>query len=341
MSAVRCDSLSKAFGAVKAVRHFDATIESGEVLVLLGPSGCGKTTVLRMIAGFERPDDGRITIGERTVAAPDTFVAPERRQVGMVFQHHALFPHLSVAANIAYGVRGGERSRVVGEMLELVGLGGYEARMPHELSGGQQQRVALARALAPRPAVLLLDEPFSNLDADLRVSMRAHVRHILKEVGTTALFVTHDQEEALFMGDRVGVMRDGVLHQVATPETLFRAPSTRFVAEFMGNATFVAASVNGTGLRTELGFVPQPIAGASEQVEALVRPDDLQFEPAHEGNGRILNRTFRGGEYLYQIALDSGQTVFCVENHVNEYPLHTRVDVRLEPGHALVWFEPE
>jgi iron(III) transport system ATP-binding protein len=338
MNAVRCEQVWKSFGAVDAVRDFEVTIEAGDILVLVGPSGCGKTTVLRLVAGFERPDAGRIAIDTRVVAAPRAWIPPERRHVGMVFQHHALFPHLTVGANVAYGLRGSRRQAQASAMLDLVGLGGFEGRMPHELSGGQQQRVALARALAPQPAVLLLDEPFSSLDADLRMAMRTHVRQILKHVGTTALFVTHDQEEALFMGDQVGVMRAGQLEQVAAPETLFRAPRTRFVAEFIGDASFVPARVEATGVRTELGFVTQHIETPCEDAEALVRPDDLTLEPAANGNGCIANRTFRGGEYVYEIMLDTKHIVRCVRNHVYDYPAGTRVQVRLEPGHPLVWF---
>jgi iron(III) transport system ATP-binding protein len=308
-------------------------------MALLGPSGCGKTTVLRLIAGFERPDGGRIAIGQRLVSGPDEFVPPESRQVGMVFQHYALFPHMSVADNIAYGLREKQRRGQIGELLEMAGLSGLESRMPHELSGGQQQRVALARALAPRPAVLLLDEPFSNLDADLRAMMRAQVREIIKNVGITALFVTHDQDEALFMGDRVAIMRDGRLEQAAEPQTLFLAPATRFVAAFIGHASFLPAWVTDAGLDTEIGFVPQPVdAPAGALVDALARPDDLMLSADSDGNARIVGRTFRAGTYLYDVLLDSQCTVRCVCNHIHEYTLDTRVRVTLAPGHALAWF---
>lgn len=339
MKAVRCEQLSKAYGDVYAVRDFNMLLTPGEIVALVGPSGCGKTTILRLIAGFVRPDRGSIVIGERPVAASGLHVPPERRQIGMVFQHYALFPHLNVAANVAYGLRGPNKHAQVRTMLELVELTGLETRMPHELSGGQQQRVALARALAPQPAVLLLDEPFSNLDADLRVAMRSQVRDILKRVGTTALFVTHDQEEALFMGDRVGVMRAGQLEQVATPETLFLQPATRFIAEFVGAASFVPASLTPVGLETELGFVPQPVvAQGGEVVDVLIRPDDLALDLDPQGNGRIASRTFRGGDYFYEVTLDSQLTVRCVCNHVSDFAPGTRVRVRLVPGHALAWF---
>ncbi|MFO7167456.1 MAG: ABC transporter ATP-binding protein [Chloroflexota bacterium] len=340
MNPVHCEQLSKSFRSVPAVQQFSLSVRPGEIMALLGPSGCGKTTVLRLIAGFERPDAGRIAIGEREVAAPGLFVPPERRHVGMVFQHYALFPHLSVGDNVAYGLRGKGRQAAVREMLDLVGLGGLERRMPHELSGGQQQRVALARALAPRPAVLLLDEPFSNLDADLRAALRTQVREIIKHVGTTALFVTHDQEEALYMGDRVAVMNAGHLEQAAEPEALFAAPATRFVAEFIGQASFVPAAVTENGLDTELGFVPQPVSAPSGTlVEAVARPDDLVLSADPQGNARIVSRTFRGGEYVYEVALlGSQRTLRCVCNHVHDYAADTRVRVALAPGHALAWF---
>jgi iron(III) transport system ATP-binding protein len=338
MKAIVCEQLHKAYGAVTAVQGFSATIKPGEILALLGPSGCGKTSVLRLIAGFERLDGGQIMIGERLVSGLGEHTPPERRQAGMVFQHYALFPHLSVGDNVAYGLRGTERRKRVHELLDQVGLCGMESRMPHELSGGQQQRVALARALAPQPAALLLDEPFSNLDADLRVAMRGQVRAILKSAGTTALFVTHDQDEALFMGDRVAVMNAGRLEQVAEPQSLFLAPATRFVAEFVGIASFVAARVVDTGLDTALGFLPQSVGlPRGTLVEVLARPDDLQLSVDPHGSARIVGRTFRGGEYLYEVAVD-GRLVRCALNHIYDYPLDTRVCVTLAPGHALAWF---
>ena len=339
MNQVACESLSKSYRDVPALADLTLGLRAGEIMALLGPSGCGKTTVLRLIAGFEQPDRGWVAIGERVVAGPDVDVPPEARQVGMVFQHYALFPHLSVLDNVAYGLRGKQRHEQARVMLDMVGLAGLEQRMPHELSGGQQQRVALARALAPRPAVLLLDEPFSNLDADLRASMRQQVREILKRVGTTALFVTHDQEEALFMGDRVAVMRAGRLEQVDAPQALYLAPATRFVAEFIGLASFLPAAVAQDGLETELGFVRQAVAApAGALVEAVARPDDLILSADPAGGACIVGRTFRGGEYLYEVALESDRIVRCACNHVHDFAPGTRVRVALDPGHPLACF---
>ncbi len=226
--------LTKRFGTVVAVEGFSLAVPQGEILALLGPSGCGKTTVLRIVAGLERPDAGRVFLAGRDA----TDWPPERREVGLVFQSYALFPHLSVGANVAYGLRfrRGDRKRRVGELLTLVGLAGYEKRKPHQLSAGQQQRVALARALAPEPRVLLLDEPLSALDAALRKDLRTELRTLLRKLRMTALYVTHDQEEALALADRVAVMQEGRLEQVAPPEELYVRPRTPFVATFLGRA---------------------------------------------------------------------------------------------------------
>ncbi|MEW6216250.1 MAG: ABC transporter ATP-binding protein [Candidatus Bipolaricaulota bacterium] len=226
--------ITKRFGSVVAVEGFSLAVPEGEILALLGPSGCGKTTVLRIVAGLERPDAGRVFLAGRDA----TDWPPEKRGVGLVFQSYALFPHLSVGANVAYGLRfrRGDRKRRVREHLELVGLSGYERRKPHQLSAGQQQRVALARALTPEPRVLLLDEPLSALDAALRKDLRAELRALLGKLGMTALYVTHDQEEALALADRVAVMREGQLEQVAPPAELYAKPRTPFVASFLGRA---------------------------------------------------------------------------------------------------------
>ncbi len=346
--AVRCENLSKSYQLpLAAVQDVNLTVQVGEIVALLGPSGCGKTTTLRLIAGFERPTQGRVLIGNRVVAGPGIFVPPEQRRVGMVFQNYALFPHLSVAENVAYGLKRGEdRERRVREVLALVGLRGMEHRMPHALSGGQQQRVALARALAPRPQVLLLDEPFSGLDESLRDQVRGEVLQILRETQVTVVFVTHHQDEALYMGDRIAVMNEGRVEQIGPPETVFAAPASRFVAEFMGASFFLEGVVREGGLETELGFLAQPVAlPVGTRVEIAARPDDLTLTPDPDGPGRIVRTVYRGSWYLYDVHLPSGRLVRWEGPHTIRYAPGTAVRVALMPGHPLAYFplreEPE
>jgi iron(III) transport system ATP-binding protein len=258
----------------------------------------------------------------------------------MVFQNYALFPHLTVAENVAYGLhRRTERAARVRAVLDLVGLEGMERRMPHELSGGQQQRVALARALAPQPQVLLLDEPFSGLDASLRDQVRKEVARILRESGATVIVVTHSQDEALLLGDRVAVMNDGIVEQVARPEALYLTPASRFVAEFMGAGFFLAGVAQPHGLETELGFWPQSVAlAAGTAVEAAARPDDLTLVADPQGGAYVTNTIYRGGSYLYEVRLPSGNLVRCEGPHTVCYPPGTAVRVTLTPGHPLAYF---
>ncbi len=340
-TTVHCDHIRKLFSRTPAVHDVSLSVIGGEVLALLGPSGCGKTTTMRLIAGFERPDSGTIMIGDRLVVGPQLFVPPEQRQVGMVFQNYALFPHLSVADNVAYGLaRKENRQARMREVLDLVGLNGMERRMPHELSGGQQQRVALARALAPRPQVLLLDEPFSGLDAGLRDQVRGEVARILRESGATVIVVTHNQDEAFFLGDRVAVMNAGVIEQVAPPEELYLAPATRFVAEFMGAAFFLTGVVQPQGLETEIGFLPQPThLAVGTVIEAAAHPDDLTLVVDPQGAARVTNTTYRGGHYLYEVRLPSGRLVRCEGPHTSCHAPGTAVRVALTPGHPLAYFQ--
>ena len=349
--ALECAGLVKHFNGVAAVDGLDLSIPEGQILALLGPSGCGKTTALRLIAGFEEPDDGVISIGGHTVNGAGGNTPPERRHVGMVFQEGALFPHLTVEQNIAYGLPKGEkRDDRVDEVLKLIGLTAQRARMPHELSGGQQQRVALGRALAPQPEILLLDEPFSNLDPKLREQVRRDVLGILKASHATAIFVTHDQEEALFVGDVVAVMNEGRIEQTGSPEAIFHHPITKFVAQFIGMVDFLPASHDNGTLHTEVGSVPWPEmelgtladlnqngfnSNGHSQIEVMVRPDCLDCFPAEDGAGVVVEREFRGAFYLYRVKLASGATVRCLLSHTAEYPLGASVSVSLRDGHHL------
>jgi iron(III) transport system ATP-binding protein len=308
---VRLSGASRSYGPVRAVRDLNLEVKEGEILTLLGPSGCGKTTTLRLIAGFESPDSGTVEVGGRTVAGPGVNIPPERRRVGMVFQDYALFPHLNVKQNVAYGLPNNKKRRGrVAEILALAHLDGLGDRMPHELSGGQQQRVALARALAPSPAVVLLDEPFSNLDAALRARVRSEMREILTAVRATAVFVTHDQEEALSLADEVAVMIDGTIVQSATPEELYHHPATREVAGFVGEANFLSGTVEHGRLRCDLGSIP--VAGAlGGEIEVMIRPETLRVSRLSEaGDGgcgaTVVGREFYGHDQLIELRLDSG-----------------------------------
>jgi iron(III) transport system ATP-binding protein len=311
--ALRCRGVSRRFGSTLAVDAVDLEVPVGSFTSLLGPSGCGKTTLLRIIAGLERPDTGTVEVDGREVDGPSGHVAPEERSVGMVFQAHALFPHLDVARNVAFGLRRldrGARELRVTEVLELVGLAGLETRMPSQLSGGQQQRVALARALAPSPSLLLLDEPFSSLDAALRASVREEVRAILKAAGQTALLVTHDQEEALSITDRVGVMFDGRLHQVADPETLYREPSTREVASFVGDADLVPGTRAASFMvDTPFGRLPTAAPVLSDRVTVVVRPENVELRPASDGPATVRHVTFFGHDTLVEVTLPDGTSL--------------------------------
>jgi iron(III) transport system ATP-binding protein len=340
------DTVTKRFARDRppAVDRLSLRVAAGEILALLGPSGCGKTTTLRIIAGLEVPDEGTVTLRGQAVAGPGRFVPPEERGIGIVFQDYALFPHLTVADNVAFGLpdlgRPARRARTA-EVLDLVGLSGYGRRYPHELSGGQQQRVALARALAPAPALMLLDEPFSSLDADLRAQMRDEVERILRTTGTTAVFVTHDQAEALALADRVGVLHEGRMEQLGSPEEVYHQPATRFVAAFVGDADFLPGTVAPEGIVTEVGtFANAEARPVGARVEVLIRPDDITFVPHRDGSGTITRRYFRGSETVYCIRLPSGHRVHASQPSSSVLPSGTRVHTRAHALHVVV-FPPD
>jgi len=343
--ALRLDAVSKAYGGVVAVRSLDLTAAPGELLTLIGPSGCGKSTTLRLVAGLERPDDGCVSIAGEAVADARSWQPPERRRVGLVFQDHALFPHLTVGRNVGFGLdpsAGSGRSRLpraqrrarVAEVLEMVRLGHLSDRYPHELSGGEQQRVALARALAPRPAVVLLDEPFSSLDENLRAQVRADTVTVLRETGTTALLVTHDQTEALAVGDRVVVMRDGVIEQADTPQRVFEQPATRFVASFMGEADFLPAHVHDALLTCEIGMVSSVPGWAhcDVDVDVVLRPHEVALAVDPTAAAAVVAVEYHGAFVLHTVRLESGRTLRSWQPHSVRHPVGTRVAVSVVPG---------
>ncbi len=321
---IHCHKVNKAFGEARALRDFELEASGSTVISLLGPSGCGKTTALRMIAGFERPDSGTVAIGEDIVAGPDVFIPPEERRVGMVFQDYALFPHMTVAQNVGYGAD----EAGVARALALVGLEGYRKRMPHELSGGEQQRVALARALAPGPTAVLLDEPFSNLDATLRDRMRREVRTILKGAGTTTIFVTHDQEDAFAMADVVAVMRGGEVLQVASAIELYRHPVSPWVAGFVGESDVFAGTAVVGSVETALGTFPHasPLRGG---VLVMVRPEWVHPSPAIDGAAIVVEQEFFGHDQLLVLELD-GTRLRSRVGHVPGLGIGDRVDVGID-----------
>ncbi len=323
-----------------AVRDLSFAVNDGEVLAILGPSGCGKTTTLRLLAGFETPDSGEVRLRDRVVAASDAWVPPEKRGLGMVFQHVALFPHLTAQQNVVYGLTNlGRKEKQQGaeEMLNLVGMAGLEKRYPHQLSGGQQQRVALARALAPRPLVLLMDEPFGSLDADMRSQMRREVKALLTQLGTTTIIVTHDQEEAFLMADRILILHEGSLLQLNTPDNIYHRPASRFEARFVGMADFVPAEVFDGHVSTELGEFPFGGGTAEEPLDLLVRPDDIEIEPDSDGQGVIVGREFKGADNLYSVELHSGQVVRSVQPSDRIYPEGARVKVHAQLTHVILF----
>jgi iron(III) transport system ATP-binding protein len=315
--SVRLEGVEKRFGQTRAVAGVDLALGEGELVAVLGPSGCGKTTLLRLIAGFEAPDAGTIAVAGEVVAGAGRSVPPERRRIGMVFQDYALFPHLRVEANVAFGLARrskAERRELTRDTLALVGLERKADRYPHELSGGERQRVALARALAPQPAIVLLDEPFSSLDATLRAGLRRDVEKILREAAATALLVTHDQEEALSLADRVAVMRDGRIQQEGTPEEVYGRPTSKWVTGFLGDVELLPGDASGGAVECELGRFPIP-AELEGEVDVVIRPEAVALGqgPAPRGDrgheGVVVAREYYGHDQLVVVELESGRRV--------------------------------
>jgi iron(III) transport system ATP-binding protein len=343
------EKLAHAYGATPVVRDLSFELAAGEIACLLGASGCGKTTVLRLIAGFERPDAGSIRLKGETIADAARQMAPERRRIGMVFQDYALFPHLTIAQNVAFGLREQKSAlalRRATEMLALVGLAAQGGRYPHELSGGQQQRVALARALAPAPHLLLLDEPFSNLDIELRERLSLEVRDILKQAGTSAILVTHDQHEAFAVADVVGVMREGRIEQWAPPYALYHQPATRAVADFIGQGVFVPGEVVGPGaVKVELGVLQSDLPLECAQtcmacqrdchLDVLLRPDDVVHDDASPIQAEVVAKAFRGADFLYTLRLPSGREVLSLVPSHHNHAVGEKIGIRLVVDHVI------
>ena len=346
---LRCVGVTKQYAPSGAGAH-DVSLEAseGQILALVGPSGCGKTTLLRVIAGLESPDAGTIEVDGRPVTGKGVFVQPESRSVGFVFQDYALFPHMTVESNIAYGLQrdAPNREQRIDELLNLVNLTDRRSRRPHELSGGERQRVALARALAPAPKILLMDEPFSNLDPNLSARLQLEVREILHEAGITVVFVTHDQEAALSMGDVIAVMDRGRIQQVGAPDMAFHRPVNRFVAAFLGEADFIPAEPTAVESRvlTELGEAEVSSAltlDGEADMDLMVRPEDLSISADDIGNGRVVSRIFSGAFYAYNVELDSGVVCRAMASHANAIEIGARVSLRIAAGHPLPVFPRE
>ena len=343
-ASVRVHALEHSYGEQPVVRKLSFSLAPGRIGCLLGPSGCGKTTVLRCIAGFEPVQGGEIALSDRVVSRPGHELPPEQRGIGMVFQDYALFPHLTVAKNVAFGLTrlsAQEAARRTASMLDLVGLAHASGAYPHELSGGMQQRIALARALAPAPELMLLDEPFSNLDIDLRERISIELREILKAAGTTAILVTHDQYEAFAIADEIGVMKDGAIDQWDSAYNLYHRPRTRFVADFVGQGVFVRGVAKGESrIETELGDLsgvwPEHVA-PENLVEVLLRPDDIVHDDASPWQAEVCAKAFRGAEFLYTLRLDSGTRLLSLVASHHDHAIGERIGIRLAIDHVIAF----
>ncbi|HKQ31200.1 MAG TPA: ABC transporter ATP-binding protein [Burkholderiales bacterium] len=348
MPLLELRNISHAYADDAVVSDLSLSLAEGKIGCLLGPSGCGKTTVLRCVAGFERVSRGEIFLNDKLVSSPAVHLPAERRRIGTVFQDYALFPHLTVADNIVFGLHTlsvDERRLRLAELLDTVGLVGLGGKYPHELSGGQQQRVALARALAPQPQLLLLDEPFSNLDVDLRERLSIEVRDILKARGITAILVTHDQHEAFVMADEIGVMYEGHIQQWNTPYNLYHQPVNRFVADFVGQGVFLPGTVlNDRQIKIELGTVngmlPSEVKGGDhhgQTVSVLLRPDDIVHDDASKLQAEVVAKAFRGAEFMYTLKLPSGARILSLVPSHHNHAIGEKIGIRLDVDHIVAF----
>jgi len=343
-SQIDVENLATGYDDLQVLNQVSFSLQPGQIGCMLGPSGCGKTTVLRAIAGFEPVWQGRILIDQVEVSSAKTFLVPEKRNIGMVFQDFALFPHLRVEDNVRFGLKGMDRKQQlsrVQEMLAIVGMPAYAQAYPHQLSGGQQQRIALARALAPRPGVLLLDEPFSNMDADMREQLAREVRNILKQESNTAILVTHDQNEAFAMADQICVMNEGSIQQQGSGYDLYHEPVNRFVADFIGQGVILPATVeDANNVRTDLGVITgsSPISDEpGAVVDVLIRPDDVLHDDESSESAIVVEKAFRGADFLYHLRMDSGIEVMCLAPSHHNHKINERIGIRLNVDHLVTF----
>ncbi len=338
--------VSQHYGSKTVINNLSMSLQQGQIGCLLGPSGCGKTTILRCIAGFESVSAGQILLAGRRVSSSDEHLATEKRQIGMVFQDYALFPHLTAIDNIGFGLKGPRQQNQARceELLTLIGLHDIAGLYPHQLSGGQQQRVALARALAPRPALLLLDEPFSNLDVELRERLCFQVRDILKREGTTALMVTHDQHEAFAVADEIAVMHDGIIQQYASAYNLYHRPANRFVANFIGKGVFLPGAVkNQRHVDTELGVLEGELHTPCKNgctVDVLLRPDDIIHDDDSSMTAKVTHKAFQGADILYTLQLKSGAEILSLVPSHHNHALGSHIGIRIATDHIIAFRQP-